>query len=404
MRLHPLSTAILAAVLLGACTRTASPETETTASEADGADPAASEAAATPVEAPRDARDYCAALVAEHGEDLAQCPPAEDARAAACAAGDAPAAVAPRRVLLMLDASGSMAAREGGATKLAAAQDALLAYARKIEGDAQVALRVYGHRGSNREADKAVSCRATELVQPFATRDATAFETAVRSFQPRGFTPIAASLQAAAQDFARGGASDAGNVVYLVSDGIETCGGDPAAAARALHASDIRVVVNVIGFDVDAQAERQLRTVADAGGGEYVAARNAADLQQVFNHRFGAALRRYNCESGEQLRAYNRTSGTHLKRYNCLTGKALREYNAVSGAALRDLNTDRATRVQYEYATAQAQRKRDATAAPAKAEYEAASGAAKTRYDTGSERSRAQYEADRAAAEAGRDR
>lgn len=404
MRLHPLSTAILAAALLGACTRTASPGTEATARDAGGADPTASEAAATSVEASRDARDYYAALVAEHGEDLSQCPPAEDARAAACAAGGAPAAAAPRRVLLMLDASGSMAARDGGATKLAAAQDALLAYARKIEGDAQVALRVYGHRGSNREADKAVSCRGTELVRPFAPRDATAFETAVRSFQPRGFTPIAASLQAAAQDFARGGASDAGNVVYLVSDGIETCGGDPAAAARALHASDIRVVVNVIGFDVDAQAERQLRTVADAGGGEYVPARNAADLQQVFNQRFGAALRRYNCESGEQLRAYNRTSGTHLKRYNCLTGKALREYNAVSGAALRDLNADRATRVQYEYATAQAQRKRDETEAPAKAAYEAASGAARTRYDAGSERSRAQYEADRAAAEAARDR
>lgn len=400
-----LSTAIAAALCVG-CSRTPTPPAAVDAANAHAAGqrPASAASTAAAGEATADAQAYYARLVAEHGEDLSECPAAETARPEACAGGGAEAAAAPRRVLLMLDASGSMAAREGGTTKLAAAQDALVSFAAQVPADAQLGLRVYGHRGSNREADKAASCRGTELVHAFSPYAQAGFETAVRSFQPRGFTPIAASLQAAAQDFAKAGATEAGNVVYLVSDGIETCGGDPAAAARALHASNVRVVVNVIGFDLDAQAERQLRSVAEAGGGQYVAARSAADLQRVFNQRFGAALRRYNCESGAQLRAFNRTSGTNLKRTNCLSGKALREYNAVSGAALRDLNADRATRAQYDYATEQARRKREATTAPAQATYESAAAEARDRYETDDAATRQQYESDRAAAESARPR
>ncbi len=398
-----LLSSILAATLLGACTRTPSPGTDEASDAAQGRDSvtARSQPASGGV-ATREQTDYYAALVAKHGEDLSECPPADNASADACAAGDTPDAAPPRRVLLMLDASGSMAARQGGATKLAAAQDALLDFVRRLEGDAQVALRVYGHRGSNREADKAASCRGTELVQPFAARDVAGFETAVRSFQPRGFTPIAASLQAAAQDFARGDANASGNVVYLVSDGIETCDGDPAAAAGALNASDIRVVVNVIGFDVDAQAENQLRGVAESGGGEYLEARNGADLTRVFNERMSALTARFNCRMGEQTRAFNRTVGTNTARFNCLTGKATREFNAVTGAANSDFNADRATRAQYDYAQEQARRKREAIIEPAKSTYETVTESATEGYRDTTDDARKDYEGERDAANAER--
>ncbi len=367
VRAHPSRIAIATAVcvatasLLTACARTrapdgrdASPASATPRSESAGAEPTA------------DAGAYYASLVAAHGADLSTCPPAEDRAPGACADGSEPDGYgAPRRVLLMLDASGSMTARLGGQTKLAAAQDALLGFASKLDPAAQVALRVYGHHGSNREADKAASCRGTELVLPFATRDHAAFEAAVRSFEPRGFTPIAASLQAAEQDFTRGGANADGNVVYLVSDGIETCDGDPAAAARALHASGIRVVVNVIGFDVDAAAEAQLRGVADAGGGEYISARTRADLDDVFNRRLRAATARFNCEVVEQTGAFTSTVGSHSARYTCLVGKATAEYTAVIGAASSDLRSQRATQAQFDHAVAQAEVKRRQIVEPA---------------------------------------
>jgi hypothetical protein len=382
----------LLALVIAACLSAGCSRSDTADATASPAAPDASAATATDDPA---LRSYYDGLVATHGEDIATCPQAESPDAQACADGGvAGLPAAPRRVLLMLDASGSMAGRQGGETKLVIAQDALLDFARRIEGDAQVALRVYGHRGGNREQDKPESCRATELVQPFAPRDPAAFEAAVRAFQPSGFTPIAASLQAAARDFADGGANADGNVVYLVSDGIETCDGDPVAAARALQASDIGVVVNVIGFDVDAQAEQQLRGVAEAGGGEYFAAKSRGDLTALFNRRLAAINARFNCRIGAASASFNRTVGTHTTRLNCIVGKAVRESNAVTGAATTDRNAGRATAAQFDYAIRRASEKREGLIGPAKAEYDAAVSGSSKALQAGVEAANADREAD----------
>lgn len=89
-------------------------------------------------------------------------------------------------------------------------------------------------------------------------------EAAAR-LRPAGWTPLAAAITAASsQPGPRG-------VVYVVSDGIETCGGDPVAAAQRAHAA--QVVVNVVGFGIaDRAEEAALRAVAAAGGGRYLPA------------------------------------------------------------------------------------------------------------------------------------
>ncbi|MDH5832803.1 vWA domain-containing protein [Luteimonas kalidii] len=361
-----IATALLLVLATVACTR----EPDVAGGDTDAA---ASRARATVGARDGSLQAYYAALVAEHGEDIGLCPQADSPQAGACPDVDLPgAAPAPRRILLMLDASGSMAGRLDGRPKLAIAQDALLAFASRLEGDVQVALRVYGHRGGNREQDKPGSCRASDLVLPFAPRDPAAFEAAVRAFRPSGFTPIAGSLQAAARDFGQGGATAEGNVVYLVSDGIETCDGDPAAAARALRTSDIGVVVNVIGFDVDAAAERQLREVASAGGGEYLAARDRDALLRVFQQRLAALNARFNCRIGTASNAFNRTVDTHSARFNCLVDKASREFNAIVAAASDDANAGRATPGQRRYAIDQARARRARIVEPARAERDAA--------------------------------
>ena len=349
-------------------------------------------------------RAYDAAMVAAHGQDLTSCPQAEAPEARACAEGDGPPVPAPRRVLLMLDASGSMAGRQGGQTKLAIAQDALLEFATRLDTDVQTALRVYGHRGGNRPQDKAESCRATELVQPFAPHDPAAFEAAVRAVQPRGFTPIAASLEAAARDFRAGSPTSEGNIVYLVSDGIETCDGDPAAAARALRASAIGVVVNVVGFDVDADAERALRGVAEAGGGDYVAARDRDELVAVFNQRLRALNAHFNCRVAEAAVAFNRTVATHAERFNCLVDLTSREFNAVVTATTEDFNAGRASMAQRAYAVSQARARRAAVIEPARSERAAAVSRSRTARTTDVDAARADRDAAEAEARAERAR
>jgi hypothetical protein len=64
----------------------------------------------------------------------------------------------------------------------------------------------------------------------------------------------------------------------LVSDGKETCEGDPCAAAKALADADAKLVIHTIGFNVDAAARFQLQCIAKVARGSYSDASGAADL------------------------------------------------------------------------------------------------------------------------------
>jgi len=186
------------------------------------------------------------------------------------------------RIEIIVDASGSMAAAIEGQTKFEIAKGALTRFVATFPTHAQVALRVYGHVGSNQENDKARSCAASDLVLPFTPVDQANIQDALDTVQPSGWTPVAGSLALAASDFASVDPATTTTFVYLVSDGIETCDGDPVNAARTLHATPSQAVVSVIGFDVEQAPAQQLRAIAMEGGGSYYEARNTTELEQVF--------------------------------------------------------------------------------------------------------------------------
>lgn len=173
---------------------------------------------------------------------------------------------------LILDASGSMRASAGGKTKIEAAREALAAFLEEIPEGTYVALRAYGHRSSREEHN----CRDTEVLVPLSPVDKAGILQKAQALRARGYTPIAYSLQKAMGDFRRDKA--VGRVIILVSDGEETCEGDPCAVAKELDASGYNLVIHAVGFDVDPQARAQLECVAHATGGEYREARDAPQL------------------------------------------------------------------------------------------------------------------------------
>jgi hypothetical protein len=84
-------------------------------------------------------------------------------------------------------------------------------------------------------------------------------------------------LNQAAHDF---GSLQSDRAVVLVTDGIESCGGDPVQAARNLSMQGI--AVHVIGFGLGNAADEDaasLRAVANASGGRYVVAGSAEELK-----------------------------------------------------------------------------------------------------------------------------
>ncbi|HVS63783.1 MAG TPA: VWA domain-containing protein [Thermoanaerobaculia bacterium] len=177
------------------------------------------------------------------------------------------------RVEIILDVSGSMAAAAGDRSRMEVAREAVAATVAAIPSESIVALRLYGHRID--KDDRAASCRDTELVIPFGPVDPARFAAVVDAAAPRGQTPLAHSLERAAEDLSE---HDEPGAVVLVSDGEESCGRDPREVACRLAADGLPLTVHTVGFAVDAAARRQLEAIAACTGGEYRDAGDAASL------------------------------------------------------------------------------------------------------------------------------
>ncbi|WP_157101258.1 VWA domain-containing protein [Nocardia shimofusensis] len=183
-------------------------------------------------------------------------------------------AVGTNHFALVLDASGSMAETSESGTRLDEAKHALANFVDDLPDNATVSLRVYGHRGADDEAGKAESCAATEVVYSDKA-DSARFAAALAPIQPVGWTPLASSITAVATDIP---ANATDSIAYIVTDGLETCDGDPVRAAEELAVTGVRPIVNVIGFHVGDADRTALEAIARAGNGTYTAASDAGAL------------------------------------------------------------------------------------------------------------------------------
>jgi hypothetical protein len=70
--------------------------------------------------------------------------------------------------------------------------------------------------------------------------------------------------------------------LILLTDGMETCHGDPnAEAARLAEMPNLTFGIHVIGFDVEPQERAAVEKIAKAGKGKFYDARSATKLQQT---------------------------------------------------------------------------------------------------------------------------
>jgi Ca-activated chloride channel family protein len=134
-----------------------------------------------------------------------------------------------RSIALILDASGSMNAKlAGGQTRLEAAKAAVAAFVEKLDPKTRLSYRAYGHQSPTKDKN----CRDTELLVDFgaAGSNKQAILAKTQDVKAQGYTPITHVIQLAAADV---GKEPGARAVVLVSDGKETCEGDPCAAAKA---------------------------------------------------------------------------------------------------------------------------------------------------------------------------
>ncbi len=170
---------------------------------------------------------------------------------AAGAKNHSPGPEQPTRILVVFDASQSMYARWQTDTRINIARsilNELLDSLDKID-NVQVALRVFGHQKRFPPQD----CDDTRLEVPFGDNNISRIRNRLRTITPRGTTPIAASLEEAVNDFPP--CEDCRNIVVLITDGIEECGGDPCEASRILQQKGIVLRPFVIGIGRDFREE-----------------------------------------------------------------------------------------------------------------------------------------------------
>lgn len=193
-------------------------------------------------------------------------------------------------VVVILDASGSMANLEGSQTRMEAAKTAILEFVKGLPEIANVGLRIYGHKGTGNTADKALSCSSSELIYPITKYHAENFEQALAKAKPAGWTPIELALREAQKDLASFKGATNTNIIYLVSDGISTCDDKPVDAAEKLYDSDITPIVKVIGFNVDHEGQKQLQDIAKATEGSYKTVTDVESLKEQLNEANQVAL------------------------------------------------------------------------------------------------------------------
>ena len=159
-------------------------------------------------------------------------------------------AAAQTHVELVLDASGSMWNKlRDGEYRIVAAKDVLRGFVSSlpVDPDLNVGLRVYGSR---LDATEEGACEDSALFVPVQGVARDELLATVRNTEATGATPIAYSLNLAGQDLPTEGK----NVIILVTDGEESCGGDVRGTIEALKAQGIEFELKIIGFDLDDRA------------------------------------------------------------------------------------------------------------------------------------------------------
>ncbi len=180
-----------------------------------------------------------------------------------------------RDFVIVLDASASMRDEvEPGVSKWDSAKKAASDLIRSIPNARRLAFIVYGNDINKR-------CQSIELIRPLEAIDEpgkSALMQKINSISPAADTPIGASLSLAKSIVAN---TNVLTKVILITDGMESCKGDPVAEAGLLAAMPhMQGGLDVIGYGLKANEIAQVEKIARSGRGKFYNAENAGLLRE----------------------------------------------------------------------------------------------------------------------------
>jgi hypothetical protein len=185
-------------------------------------------------------------------------------------------------VEIILDASGSMLQRIGKERRIDIARQTLTKLVTTtIPAGTPFAMRVFGRMEDSCQSD---------LDVPLAPLDPQALSAKIAALEAKNNakTAIGASLEQVSSDLRT---VQGERLVIVLTDGEETCGGDPAAAIEKLKKAGMTVRINIVGFAIDdAKLATTFRHWSDLGNGAYFDAKDAKGLNEALSQAMRPAF------------------------------------------------------------------------------------------------------------------
>jgi Mg-chelatase subunit ChlD len=226
----------------------------------------------------------------------------------------------PDNILIILDTSGSMNSRMSGESRMNIAKKILKKYINALPGSMRVGLVIYG---KSRCGDRSI-----ELIAPIGKMSRDKMLKKITALRPRGLTPIAMTLKKSVEYFS--GFEKDNNNLILISDGMESCRGNPVQAIIDLKETKADPEVTVIGLGVDRRTRKQLAAIASSSGGKYSDVKSEGDFVKAFASFFGklnkfykdivCIVRQYNTYLTYETQQYNKSKSYLIRAKMKATG------------------------------------------------------------------------------------
>jgi Ca-activated chloride channel family protein len=186
--------------------------------------------------------------------------------------------------MLVFDASGSMAGTDLNTPpmpRIARVKQALAKVLPHAAAARNIGLIDYGPGPANQ-------CNNIELLLRPTPNAAQPIMAAIDKLIPAGRTPLTSAVEEAARVLRF---PEKPGVVVLLTDGEETCGGDPCKMAQGLRAQGENLTVHVIGYRMRDTATpagyMQSRCLAESTGGLYISVETTDQLVEALNKMLG---------------------------------------------------------------------------------------------------------------------
>ncbi len=175
-------------------------------------------------------------------------------------------------------------------------------------------------------------CKDSRLEVPFAPNNTVILKKRVNSLIPKGWTPIAYSLQECEKDFPAD--KNVRNLVIIITDGLEECTGDPCQISQALQKKGIFLKPFIIGVGSSEQFKFGFECV-----GTYYDANTEKDFTNVVGVVVSQVMNATSCQINlldKQLRPIE--TNVLMSIYDAATKKLLFNYeHTMNGRGVPDI-------------------------------------------------------------------